>query len=88
MTTADHLVSAVPVLAISCHAVEASDELFGGLSLPLCSPVEPWSLEDNVFSDSKKFSALGNVYKSPSAYRALSHVLTVSLYLFLLKPQV
>ena len=26
--------------------------------------------------------------KSPSAYRALSHALTVSLYLFLLKPQV
>jgi len=26
-------------------------------------------------------------YKSPSAYRALSHALTVSLYLFLLKPQ-
>ena len=34
------------------------------------------------------FPTLDNVYKSPSAYKAHSHALTVSLYLFLLKPQV
>ena len=47
-TIADHLVSEVSVLAIGCQAVEASDELFGGLSLALCSPGEPCLLEDNV----------------------------------------
>ena len=47
-TIADHLVSEVHVLAIGCQVVEASDELFGGLSLALCSLGEPCSLEDDV----------------------------------------
>ena len=45
-------------------------------------------LLDIIYTICHKSPALGKVYKSPSAYRVLSHALTVILYLFLLKPEV
>ena len=57
----------VPVLAIGCQAVEASDELFGGLSLALCSPVEPCSLEDNVLPDLEELVHLAEDLRVPSS---------------------
>ena len=63
----DHLVSEVPVLAIGCQAVEASGELFGSLSLALCSPVEPCSLKDNVLSDLEELVHLAEDLCIPSS---------------------
>ena len=59
--------SEVPILAIGCQAVEASDELFGGLSLALCSSVEPCSLKDNVLSDLEELVHLPEDLRVPSS---------------------
>ena len=49
------------------QAVEASDELFGGLSLVLCSPVEPYSFKDNVLSDLEELVHLAEELRIPSS---------------------
>ena len=61
------LVSEVAVLAIDCQAVEASDEIFGGLSLVLCSLIEPCSLEDNILLNLEELVHLAEDLHMPSS---------------------
>ena len=60
------------------QAVEASDELFGGLSLVLCLPVEPYSFKDNVLSDLEELLPRSCAYLPLSASLMLVDVRTSS----------